>query len=41
MQVNLNPKSNLFLKLIEINLDLKLKKYLYFLTRNIRNAYKN
>ena len=41
MQVNLNPKSNLFLKLIEINLDLKLKKYLNFLTRNIRNAYKN
>ena len=41
MQIYLGIKINLFLKVIEIDLDLKFKIYLKFLTQNIMNVFKN
>ena len=38
--VNLIVRLILFLKVIKINLDLKFKLYLIFLTQNIINAFK-
>lgn len=41
MQIYLGIKINLFLKVIEIDLDLKFKIYLKILTQNIMNVFKN
>lgn len=41
IQVNLGIKFNLFLRIIETDMDLKFKIYLKFLTQNIMNVFKN
>ena len=41
MQVNLDFKSNLILRIIEINLNLKFKIHLKILIENVIDAFKN
>ena len=41
MRVNLNFKSNLILRIIAINLDLKFKIHLKSLVENVIDAFKN